>query len=671
MWAAFHCINLLQLLLLIFQASVSNQHIRKQNWLIGFQNCSNTIIAINGTVFDSDLPSINGLWITLTLITNEAYIDSLKVESKKYLFCNTFSVLYKTTGQAIDLLRNLTLDNTVISPTRPAPIRIKALTLPRYLFLIPWNASSRPEIDNLLLDKHVFESNCFMIDRDRTALKVSYICTYCMPDQPVMRKVSCSSQSFGCYDDMLSVSNSMSGQGLNLTWNIPKNIFKFPVILERLKNLVRAPLHKVLFDLKPHLDEIILATLIHDLKVTTISHTNPVSLPWIVVGAGSYKGYHLSPTGKEGFNFITCDGSSRSISFSAYAKPFTIEVWIGLVLTLIISTIIMVAITKCFRIPGLSLVSVFFTKYALLMETDVFMGQMSRSKKFRLFLAIWLFGSLIISTAYKGDNIASIIVPNEVEKKYKEFSQLEGFTLYTPSLFGQIDNKPGNNMFGFSFGNWIRETFGPKRYNQVTNESFSYSDIDEKWNLGLNRSKDKTIIKMYRRIKTIPFGEKNGTEEVLARLRNCNRSVFVSDEIQVSTLLRKLRAQGGVGDMFYTGEEPYLFQKTTSWMFSLNGGNFMPIKMARLLAGGIHAFWERILGDNLNNAISHRIGIGTTSSYENNDELMRPLSINSNLVTVFIIFVCGSIITLIVFVFELFFGRKNTVQDFDYYCVQL
>jgi hypothetical protein len=136
-------------------------------------------------------------------------------------------------------------------------------------------------------------------------------------------------------------------------------------------------------------------------------------------------------------------------------KPFQVDVWVALIVSVLVSTILIVQLVnglrlKCgwhdlvpvgnseftFTLPA------FFTLFALLMDTEVYMGGVAKSKRFRWFIFAWLFGSLILRTAYRGGNISTVIVPPVSMNILTSFAQLRGFSLYTKaSSTGRLQSR--------------------------------------------------------------------------------------------------------------------------------------------------------------------------------------------------------------------------------------
>jgi len=468
----------------------------------------------------------------------------------------------------------------------------------------------------------------------------------------------------GCRGRMDTIEQIVTQSGRNISYWIPSFI-KFIPNIDRLYNMLK---HRSTFyeavKTKPHLDEVIMATLLESVGREKLSSSMDVLSPWIAPVKGTSAAFASVFTRAEGFKFLTCDGLHlQGISLSSYLLPFQGEVWLGVILSIvwscgIVSILVNTLKTQCgWRniVPEnnseFSFNSLFFTISALLLETDVVVGVITKSRRFRWFMFSWLFGSLILSTAYKGDNISTVIVPQISTRLFQSFNQLIGFTLYTngwvfpkppptngssasPSQFNI--NKPDGNMqssLSMQFGRYISWKYGRDKLDEVDSQDIPSLDF-------VSSEMDETLIKLYKSLRVTPIGAKgnasdDGIPTILNLLGSCHKTTLVADQDDIDLILEKLKTSKALSirHKFYAGSDVLLPQPYT-WSFSKNAGNYLPRRIQILFHSGIIDLWERLIVKNK---------LANLQLDDNRWSDQKPISLQSNIITIFVILMtfCG------------------------------
>jgi hypothetical protein len=682
--------------------TIHSPHLRDITWLKGFENCTNHIFLFNrikfGVTETAFTPSHeNDNYLTVGLYDNADRISKVTKDYRKNLFCQTVSIVYSNTVEELNRLED-TISNITIQMKDMNPIAAKSpngtiQVLPTYYFLVgPEFIANKSFIMALFrLWGHQFRTFIFHIeasleiDQDQFVPMYETFCFICLHCEvwnsgsaftskmfsPNLLKFNLSTpykcpyfNSVGCRLEMDLLSSKITLSGQNLSWLIP--VFgKFPFNLPKLRNLSSNKLkfHEVL-GMKPHFDEVIMSILIEDVpKLST--KMKDIFSPWISVVRGSSPAFTTIIFGENGLTFLTCHGGYRGISFGSYLKPFQTEVWLALIFSVLISVTLFVILLRVLRthygwhdiVPHgnseFTFGSVFFTVFALLMETEVYIGVVSKHKRFRWFMFAWLFGSLILSTAYRGDNISNIIVPSVSTSPLSSFSQLVGFTLYVKSSVGggageiiqsKMKRDYGTSItsgVGMAFQKYLAWKYGSTAIAQIENDTNGINSFR------VTSERDLTLIQLYKSLVNKEMGSKRDIEHQVLHplLRHCNKTVFVADNAEVDYMLVNLKSLDD-SKKYYRGSE-LLFPQFDTWTFTKVGGDYFPRRLTGLIVSGIFGFWQKmILKSNLGESL-------TMEQDENFGEEPKPISLQSNIIAIFFVFVALCIFTSFVFLLEM------------------
>ncbi|CAL8145934.1 unnamed protein product [Orchesella dallaii] len=482
--------------------------------------------------------------------------------------------------------------------------------------------------------------------------------------------VSCPEGNLSCRSQMSKVYDKETADGGNITYCImpfvrigPTNKLAF---IRRLKD-PRKILRK-----KPKLDEILLAIFTEQifsnggaLRYSRLC----LYLPWIIVIDGVMQSdINLVPVHASSYNFLTCDGALTSINFLTYLQPFELPVWIILLLSIGLTVLAMLAIKPIlahvhpnYQQGELTANSIILTITALLLDSEVHVGLMCRNRNLRGFLAIWLYGALILNTAYRGDNFANFIAPIDKLKTWTKFTELQNFTLFTTG--GMVkDSKTQSSMFQFSIIKWLKYTIDDEAYAKFyvldSTHDIEYNEsVLEQYKFF--SSKEKKIAKMFSKIRPIATPTNLRIRKVVQLISGCNQTAFVADHSQIATIHKEIKESVSkwnlslARDKIYMGKDK-LFNDFRIWGSSKSGGNYLQRRMERFMGSGIYQFWGQFFEKG-----STASNMKRNHGFTNN----APLSLGSNLVTMFYIFVFGCGISIIACGVEIF--RKHGMKGWS------
>jgi hypothetical protein len=686
------------------------------HWLKGFENCTNHLLFFNNIqleILENSFflnPNTNN-YLTVGLYDeNASGIFTLKRDYRKNLFCQTVSILYSSSTddfhplqQAIQKLTILRSDLNPISGKTPnGTIQV----LPSYYFLIGPNFLSNAQFMKtlFLMWQHPFKTDIFHIEANPDYGEIipnyetlAFFCHLCLswksppkkvPKEgggnprrsrkviPNLLKYDCNPTgnflSTGFRSEMDSVALHGTLSGRNLSWWIP--VFaKFSPNITRLRRLASIQSrHYEVLKMKPFFDEIITSILMEDMpKIST--QFGDTSSPWLSALVGASHAFKTVVCGEVGLTFLTCHGVYKGITFSSYLKPFGKDVWLSLIFSILISVFILVLVVHILQVnygwndlvpkrnSEFTFNSTFFTLFALLMDTEVHIGVVSKSRRFsfRWFMLSWIFGSLILKSAYRGDNISTVIVPAVSINILTSFSQLKsGFTLYTKSSYSGLQANTGSSIgtavqsrAGMAFQKYLSWKYGLKVLTQIEKGNQTNEDYT-----GVTSTEDLALIKLYKSIVNKQIGNKTdlGHETVHELLGSCGKTVFVEESHIVDHMLVNLKSFEDTNSNSYYRGTQVLFPQHFSWSFSKVGGDYLPRKFTGLFFSGIFGYWEKVI---LNSELGR-------TEVDSGDE-HRPIPLKSNIITIFLAFIVLCIFSGFVFLVEICGLFKKSERQFD------
>ncbi|CAL8091829.1 unnamed protein product [Orchesella dallaii] len=397
---------------------------------------------------------------------------------------------------------------------------------------------------------------------------------------------------------------------------------RFPIDLTRLVQICDSKSAHEVLSLTSYLDEIEFSIISEPvLRHGGLDfHSKNFYFPWLTLAEGNPYGFHYVPVDEVSYNFITCDGNSSPINFYSYLQPFKPEVWSMIVICVLGTALVMLVMLRLlnyFAIPPnseLSLTSILLTITALLLDNEVYAGQMSRAKSLRGFMTVWIFSALVLNTA--------------------------------PVTGKRRTSDPLKSHFGFNFGKWIKVRLDETAYSafktSVWDSTYNYSVLE---NYDFDNKKDKMIAKLFRRIHPV---FKPDHDDVIKLISGCNKTAFVDDDFTISETLSKIHGGQGNHKRFYSGEET-IFKTFQIWFSSKKAGSYLYRRCQYYVSSGIHYFWRGLFTRNLRDQLMLSEGANS-------------LSLNSNLVTIFYILIGGCLLSSVCWLYEIKCGFGPTIH---------
>jgi len=328
------------------------------------------------------------------------------------------------------------------------------------------------------------------------------------------------------------------------------------------------------------------------------------------------------PTSSGYFNFLTCY-SEAHLSLYVYTFPFSIAVWVFILLSFFILSIF---VATCTHFTGKrnSFTAALF--YSTILEHSFHLAEADEKKTYLRLLAIcWLYAGIVISNGYKGVGISLITKPigknsltsfNDIISKLCQGATIEsgceediidfdiiaepddshrGFDNFFQTLLttDSIDLA----MMGFKFPAEIVKFHALSEYKNSSNKLFM---LLMKLLGGYKRIRLPMPVKKY---ITKHFNESISFSDIYAILSTaveeevvtCNRSVFVAEEAKINWEYEYL-SRNYITKEFFKGKEPILFS-LIGWTFNVAGGSKVPIVFKTMVESGIYQQIERIFNN--------------------------------------------------------------------------
>jgi hypothetical protein len=681
------------LLLFFCTQNCSTVEIEQLIWLRGFDNCTNYIFILNNIFIEGHaFVELQNNFTSLVISTSAKPVAFQKNDFRKNLVCQTLSFIFSdaiANTRLIQTVSDASLSLKAINPSNPKRPNGTIQILPRFVFLFGPKKVFSQTIEDVKNDvfaplwKHPFHSKIFLIkgvlippnhSYSFSKLEISeifFICHLCRQwdkRRDLLPHSLTFKIAFSLADDAKtsfkqifdSKDHEIAQNGKNITWCIPP----FMKVIPRNQRLIAFQSIRSsseLLQMAPHIDELVLSIIMESISVASqVLPVPDLDYPWVYTVRGWSIAHHQTILDLEGFSFITCDGIYQSLSYGAYLKPFQTEVWAALAFSIASSIFLLVGLVNSLKVYGkwhglprdeFGIQSVLFTLIALLLETEIFIGSIGKSKHFRLFMFTWLFASLILSTAYRGDNISTVIVPSTSQKLFEKFGQLQGFRLYTEELHSRAEegHPPAQNrrsMLGYAFQVYVMNRYGTdvmkkveKGYNVTVTESFQNPTL-----LKVVSAEDLKVLSLYKNIIPVDAAGKNGLQIARSHTQNCSKTAYVAHDSVTNDLL--LALQTSPERTFYMGKES-LFSLPNTLTFSKSGGDHLSRRADAVVRSGIYNHWNRLIQYKKKLSEKRKVVLQNTP---NNDEVT--ISLQSNIVTLFIILLALLTLSFIVFCLE-------------------
>jgi hypothetical protein len=391
-------------------------------------------------------------------------------------------------------------------------------------------------------------------------------------------------------------------------------------------------------------------------NVETLVEKGIPSAPWIIIRnhLSSYMSLYSAA-----FSFLTCDGlkSFPRPSFLLFVSAFNLTAWLAI---LVAALFLAFFLKLAFKVRGVSeeegVGSPLLVPLTAFLEQGVSVGRDSVSLS--ILVGSWSLVCLILSNAYKGQNIVDLTAPLRptVFDSFKDLVEFN-FTIYSRKMqIYQLVKKeyidyPRDNMTELMKGFFIfTDSISDDARRRLT-------DSNHVWNGDKYTELRELVEGVFNRTRALNKAE---NRTLLETVLECNRSALVdmTDKVDMYEVqLRKMRPREFIAK-----------GKPSSFLFPVKGGWFTsPAKdpnlhgrLERILQGGIAGLW----GDYKKfMSLLRKAGHGNVTEERITNEEMngstngKPLSLGGNLKVVFYLFSFIMTMALCVFFVESCFSR--------------
>lgn len=371
--------------------------------------------------------------------------------------------------------------------------------------------------------------------------------------------------------------------------------------------------------------------------------------------------HHTAPYEvKTGHYFVTCADITEmgGLSLIGYASAYDLTTWIFIGLSAVISSATMAKV----REGGLS--NYIIIPFTIMLEQGGFDGS-NLSRKFHCVLGAWLLVGIVLSNAYKGDNITSLTAPLS-QSKLETFDQLisENFSYFssaaaikTAFLVDDITQATGpiNNLVKLLVGNHTNLTILDDAYDWLkAGEQFPKYWIDQYQNTSIATRRKAQVISEGLMLPKSYNEMQNFTKSkyFLPFLSSCKKEAYVSEYTEVLRMSNQLISQ-----LSKTRRKPTVSMSVEplepagiTWKFKS-----VPIP-AGLFSIRINSLWQSGLAE-LWTAWDFRIvtrkGKTEVAYVLDQAKLPKKLTLSDNIVVVFYLYVIFAILALFSFLYEL------------------
>ncbi|OXA49123.1 hypothetical protein Fcan01_16078 [Folsomia candida] len=244
---------------------------------------------------------------------------------------------------------------------------------------------------------------------------------------------------------------------------------------------------------------------------------------------------------EDAFEFVTCDGikqTREAISFAGYFGAFDYWTWMFLGIATLTTPLIIVGITQ---IPGIIIKQERFDLLILsclkplLEQGDSWLTNPTRTRFIYPLVTTWMLVSIVISNAYKGENITSLTSPNKPKLVETYRDLLEGGYIIYSKAFSPATVSSLNDLVPHEI-------------------SFKFSEIGLEMGILIDSTisyLQDALITFYKKLSKNVHLPPNIFELIKGRtnssyvdeISNCNKTVLAlrSDQIEEHLLLLKTR----------------------------------------------------------------------------------------------------------------------------------
>ncbi|CAL8128900.1 unnamed protein product [Orchesella dallaii] len=322
-------------------------------------------------------------------------------------------------------------------------------------------------------------------------------------------------------------------------------------------------------------------------------------LPGISLITGINTTYGLLEAELQSFNFLTCYRKSVKVGPYVYIRPFKMSVWLALLTCVILTEIIFKyhSINQKLGSQTITLVIISF-----LLSTTVSYFKFRNVKIYQWLILVWLFSSVILNNAYRGQNFAKVVAP-KLGRELTKFQELTGFSLYSDAPVCSNRRDLFCSKFGKAVSEWVRYKIGNEDFNskfmmkgrEKSEREFNFTFLEDYDFQGDKTSRMIAVLASHiAPLKTeyYPKGIETAALNVGKSIGDCDKSAFAAPKEEIRSLLKHLAKDCTHISNIYMGNDA-LFKRVGTWYVQESGGRYFQRRMRYLEYSGIYNFWKK------------------------------------------------------------------------------
>jgi hypothetical protein len=351
---------------------------------------------------------------------------------------------------------------------------------------------------------------------------------------------------------------------------------------------------------------------------------------------------------EETYKFLTCDGKEEYLSFRAYVAPFAPSLWAGLLLTLLVLSSTHRAFVYM-KIKGsrgaavdLLVPSIFFE------QPPQFLNALLGYKSFNVLLISLIFPALIITNSYKSIVTTDLTAPF-ISTRVDTFEEAvkRGYKILPPILYGHM-------MYFKEYEFPTTKKTREHLLNTFLNRSSLTQSLWSRLDLLRNNESEKPRRKLRGMLNLIgvPDGFPNVTFEM--EILKCNKSIYVNYYLPLNYFRMETLSNGATVNPLYMGKDSFLKELYT---WSIENMEWDRTEMVRtrvsaISHSGIFQYLEYVYKFSKMEAEARRVERKIRLAVEDKDAV-RPLTLESNLLSIFVIYLAFVSLCVVVATLEI------------------
>ncbi|CAL8129333.1 unnamed protein product [Orchesella dallaii] len=633
------------------------------SWLSGFEDCSNFVVFNdNASILPQNGIQLVGFSLLPLVLSLRKLGNCTKIKLSLRSTCTTISFIDGLhQGKKIDepFFINAQLSNNFMNMARTKHILF--LVIPHIVngqvftpypgFLLYLSSSNYYAIPFRVHYEfsHTLISKLSFTVLVRKVLEVIFICRFCkifdqfgksypFIDHPVKCNVA-----QGCRKEMHEMYMDVTGDGKNIYYfcdEIPDTKLNLTLDFKRIQRFLKK---------NPPTIQLVMMTMIKYIPGIRGSNNDSLyySSPWIrsdltVETAVSLMELECIPMGRIYYNFLTCHGKTSVLDFYAYIKVFDWQIWALLLISMVLTVLGANCISNSWLNTGNRMLG-------LLVNTTSLSSRAFRNSKIRLFLTIWLLTAFVFSNFYNSANTATFLVPRKINR-IQSILETENFSIFTfvknsvskDQYDENVTISAWNTEFGEDVYEWIRS-----RYSLHANTfygDFLNKNLTQTSNV-FNSQMMNTLLNIYYRIRPIFSRQSLDTRvnlsQVVDLVKNCYRTIFVATYSNINKIESQLRhSQESL--LIYKGKNEFI-PRYFVVSYEKRAGSYLKRQLNFYMSSGQNIFWQKRL---------EKVSTKLQYNVLDKDEQDKPLSLNSNFVSIFYILFWGEALAIGFVMFE-------------------